>query len=235
MSAAPSQSTGACAVPVARGGTARETSINVSTTNGMFTAKIRRQDTASTRNPPASGPTTVAIPAHAVHEPMAAPRSSGANAVTITARALGVRSAPNPPCRARQATNTSMLGAIAQRSETMPNPATPMENTRRSPNTSPSEPPTRISDPSARRYAFETHCWPASPPPRSARIAGRATFTAVASRPATNEPMIAATSASCLLGISSIMTKLSSQPSAPPDALDACLLHIVLTSPPSMM
>jgi len=58
--------------------------------------------------------------------------------------------------------------------------------------------PTRISEPSVSRYAFETHCWPASPPPRSLRIAGSATLTAVASSPATNEPMIAATSASCL-------------------------------------
>ena len=44
-----------------------------------------------------------------------------------------------------------MLGAIAHSSETTPNPATPIENTRRSPNTSPSEPPTRISEPSDSR------------------------------------------------------------------------------------
>src|SRR3954452_16912598 len=59
-----------------------------------------------------------------------------------------------------------------------------------------SDPATRISEPSVSRYALETHCWPASPPPRSARIDGSATLTTVASRPATKEPMIAAASAS---------------------------------------
>ena len=93
----------------------------------------------------------MAIPAHAVHEPIAAPRSSRGNAATITASALGVSSAPNAPWSARHAIRTSMLGAIAHSSDTTPKPATPIENTRRSPNTSPSEPPTRISEPSASR------------------------------------------------------------------------------------
>ena len=141
---------------------------------------------------------TVAIPAHAVHEPIAAPRSSRGKAAMITASALGVSSAPNAPCSARPAIRTPMSGASAHNKEHSPNPATPMENTRRSPKMSPSEPPTRISEPSASRYALDTHCWPARPPPRSARIAGSATLTAVASSPATNEPMIAAMSASCL-------------------------------------
>src|SRR5438874_1067578 len=33
---------------------------------------------------------------------------------------------------------------------------------------SPSEPPIRISEPRASRYAFETHCCAGSPPPRAA-------------------------------------------------------------------
>ncbi len=56
-----------------------------------------------------------------------------------------------PPCTARHAINTSMLGATAHNNDITPKPATPIQNTRRSPNTSPSEPPTRIKDPSASR------------------------------------------------------------------------------------
>src|SRR3954447_321171 len=59
---------------------------------------------------------------------------------------------------------------------------------------SPSEPPTRISDASVNRYAFDTHCCAGSPPPRSRSIAGRATLTIVPSIVATPEPRIAATS-----------------------------------------
>ena len=54
------------------------------------------------------------MPDHAVHEPIAAPRSSGGKVATITASALGVSSAPNTPCSARPATSTSIVGASAQ-------------------------------------------------------------------------------------------------------------------------
>src|SRR6187431_1983379 len=57
---------------------------------------------------------------------------------------------------------------------------------------SPNDPATRISEPSVSRYAFETHCCPARPPPRSSRIAGSATFTTVESTDTTAVPMIAA-------------------------------------------
>src|SRR3954466_10699229 len=110
----------------------------------------------------------------------------------MTASALGVSIAPNRPCSARPATSTPIVGATAQTSDIAPKPATPSEKTRRSPNTSPSRPPTRISEPSTSRYALTTHCWPARPPPRSRSIAGSATLTTVASRNATNEPRIAA-------------------------------------------
>ena len=91
--------------------------------------------------PPTSGPITVAMPDHAVHEPIAAPRWAGGKAVTITASAAGESSAPNIPCSTRPATITSMLGAIAHTIEATPESETPIENTRRSPNTSPSDPP----------------------------------------------------------------------------------------------
>ena len=62
------------------------------------------------------------MPPHAVHEPIAAPRSSGGKVATITARALGVSSAPKTPCRARPATSTSIDGASAQITLTTPKP-----------------------------------------------------------------------------------------------------------------
>ena len=94
---------------------------------------------------------TVAIPDHAVHDPTAPPRWSGGNAATITASALGVSSAPKTPWATRPATSTSIDGASAQMSDVRPKPSTPRLKIRRSPKTSPSEPPTRISAASASR------------------------------------------------------------------------------------
>ena len=96
-------------------------------------AKIQRHEATSTSQPPTSGPTTNEIPDHAVHEPIAAPRSSGGKVATITASALGVSSAPNTPCSARPAISTSIVGASAHSTDTTPKPPTPIENTRRSP------------------------------------------------------------------------------------------------------
>src|SRR5215467_3300892 len=59
---------------------------------------------------------------------------------------------------------------------------------------SPSEPPTRMSDPSVSRYASTTHCCVASPPPRSAWIDGSATLTTEPSMKAIDEPRMLATS-----------------------------------------
>src|SRR5438067_13861237 len=101
----------------------------------MLIAKISRHDTTSTSHPPASGPITVAMPDHAVHDPIAPPRSARGNADTITASELGMSSAPNAPWSPRHTIRNPMLGAIAHSSETAPNLATPIENTRLSPNT----------------------------------------------------------------------------------------------------
>ena len=54
-------------------------------------------------------------------------------------------------------------GATAQSTEATPKLATPIVNTRSSPKMSPSEPPTRISDPSMSRYASTIHCWRREP------------------------------------------------------------------------
>ena len=70
---------------------------------------------------------TIAMPAHAVHEPIAAPRSSGGKVATITASALGVSSAPKTPCSARPATSTSIDGRQrADDADRRRSPPTPM-------------------------------------------------------------------------------------------------------------
>jgi hypothetical protein len=82
--------------------------------------------------------------------------------------------------------------------ESAPKPTIPIRKTRRGPKRSPSEPPTRRSEPSVSRYASTTHCCSASPPPRSRWIAGRATLTTVESTKTMTEPRMQATRTSRL-------------------------------------
>ncbi len=124
---------------------------SVSTSNGTLMAKIQRHEALSTICPPTSGPSTAPMPAQAVQAPIARARWSPGKVFTITASAAGVSSAPAAPCRARAATSTSMVGAAAHNTEVTPNPMTPAPNTRRSPKTSPSEPPIRSREPSVSR------------------------------------------------------------------------------------
>ena len=105
----------------------------------------------STSAPPASGPITVETPLHAVHVPIARPRSSSGNTAMIVASVLGTSSAPAAPCTIRAATSASAVGAIAHSKEVMPNRAVPSAKTRRRPSRSLSEPPIRIRDASVSR------------------------------------------------------------------------------------
>jgi hypothetical protein len=59
---------------------------------------------------------------------------------------------------------------------------------------SPSDPPSRINEPSVSKYAFVTHCWPARPPPRLRWIDGSAMLTTLLSRIAMLDPRVVATS-----------------------------------------
>ena len=59
--------------------------------------KTQRHDACVTSQPPTSGPITNAMPVHAVHVPIAAPRSSPLKVAVITASPAGVRSAPATP------------------------------------------------------------------------------------------------------------------------------------------
>src|ERR1700683_671797 len=73
------------------------------------------------------------------------------------------------------------------------NTHTPNRNIRRRPNVSPSEPPTRISEPSNSKYASTTHCKSVTVAPKLVCKAGSATFTTVLSMKAILEPSIVAT------------------------------------------
>jgi hypothetical protein len=94
------------------------------------------------------------------NERLNAPRVRGQvrNAATMIASELGVTSAPAAPCSARAATSRLIDGASAHASEKAPKAAIPVVNARRAPQTSPTEPPSRISEPSESRYALATHC-----------------------------------------------------------------------------
>ena len=102
-------------------------------TSGMLIAKIHRHESWSTMKPPARGPAIDAIPPHAVHEPIAAPRSFCENAATMIASDDGVTSAAAAPWNARATIRASIVGASAHATETTPKAATPIANTRRSP------------------------------------------------------------------------------------------------------
>ncbi len=84
-------------------------------------------------------------PPHAVHAPIAAPRSDSSNTATMIARADGTSIAPATPWSARATINRSTVGAAAHSTDPIPNPVTPATNTRRSPSRSVSEPARRIS------------------------------------------------------------------------------------------
>ncbi len=151
QSSAPVKSTrGLSAGRVARGITARINPTQT-TAKGRLIRKIQRHEATPSSTPPPSGPSAAATDPNAVQEPIAAPRSDSGKVATITASELGISSAPATPCRARKAIRKPIVGASAQSSEAAPKPPTPSAKTRRSPNRSPSEPPTRISEPSVSR------------------------------------------------------------------------------------
>ena len=94
---------------------------------------------------------TNAMPVQAVHDPIAAPRSSPLNVAVISARLDGTSNDPAAPCTARAAISVTSLGAIAHSADVAPNPARPTMNTLRRPSRSPSEPPTSSSAPNVSR------------------------------------------------------------------------------------
>src|SRR4051794_24497132 len=95
----PTKSTFARGACGARFGTAYATSSAVTSANGTLMKNTQRHDAFVTSQPPASGPITNATPVHAVHAPIAAPRSSPLKVDAITARPAGGGTAPARPPR----------------------------------------------------------------------------------------------------------------------------------------
>ncbi len=112
---------------------------------------MTRQLETSTSQPPKVGPMMNEMPVQDVHCPMALPRAVPVKVAVIMAREAGVRSAPAMPWMPRKTMSAGASGAIAQRTEAPAKLATPIAKTFDSPKMSPSEPPTRISDPSVSR------------------------------------------------------------------------------------
>ncbi len=129
----------------------RRDSITVTAAIGTLMRKMSRQLEMPMSQPPSSGPTTKEMPLHAVHWPIAAPRSGPENVDVITASDAGVRSAPAMPWTPRKTMSVVESGAAAQSTDATPKLATPSVNIRTSPKMSPSEPPTRMSEPSVSR------------------------------------------------------------------------------------
>ena len=82
-------------------GTATRASTRATITSGTLMMKIHRHEAESTIWPPMIGPARIPIPPHAVHVPIAPPRSSLGKTDTMMASAAGVSSAPETPCSAR--------------------------------------------------------------------------------------------------------------------------------------
>ena len=88
---------------------------------------MMRQLETPISQPPSSGPTTVEMPLHAVHVPIAAPRSVPENVEVISAREAGVKSAPAIPCKPRKTISVFTFGATRaeHRCEAEPGDAEP--------------------------------------------------------------------------------------------------------------
>ena len=108
-------------------GRARRVRAIVATASGRLMRNTQRHDAACTSTPPARGPITVAMPVHAVHEPIAAARSRSLKTATMIPIVLGTSTAPAMPCSARKPTSTPGSGAAAHISEVAPKAATPAD------------------------------------------------------------------------------------------------------------
>ena len=109
--------------PSARGAAAcaAATASRVAAAIGTLMRKMSRQLETPMSQPPSSGPMTKEMPLHAVHVPIAAPRSGPENVDVITASDAGVRSAPAMPWMPRKTMSVVAFGAAAQSTDATPN------------------------------------------------------------------------------------------------------------------
>ena len=107
---------------------------SVTASGTMLMPNTHRQLRASTSTPPSGGPTTNAVPVHAVHVPIARACAAPVNRALIIASELGTRKAAPTPCRHRAATSTHPFGATAHSTEATAKTASPARSTVSLPN-----------------------------------------------------------------------------------------------------
>src|SRR5665213_3484516 len=187
-SSAPGTSTRSGADSSRDSGTCRMARSSTASPMGRLMKKIHRQEATAISQPPMNGPVAEATPPRPVHAPMAWPRSSSRNDAWRMARLPGVSRAPPTPCNIRKAISVVEPGASAQAAEATVNQMTPMVKTRRRPNRSPSDPPTRRRAASVSVYPLTTHWSWAIEAWNSRPMVGSAIPTTVASTEAIPEP-----------------------------------------------
>jgi hypothetical protein len=92
--------------------------------------KIARQPTASTSQPPRSGPSAPATELAAAQVPTARPRASPSKAAPRIARLAGTSSAAPTPCSAHTASSQPNPGASAHAADAAAKTAMPARNMR---------------------------------------------------------------------------------------------------------
>lgn len=87
------------------------------------------------------GPAAIETPVAAPQIPTAVLSLSAGNVLRMIASVLGISRAPNTPCTVRSAMTPATLPIRPMPTDASAKPTTPMKNTRRRPNRSPSLPP----------------------------------------------------------------------------------------------
>ena len=115
--------------------------VNISRT---LSQKITRQPVTWVSAPPSSGPMLKPSIRNPVQAPIAAARRSGAALVSTAASVLGTANAAARPCRARPASSSVCVPAVAMMQDATPNSANPTIDASRAPNRSAAWPPSTM-------------------------------------------------------------------------------------------
>src|SRR6266571_6275937 len=146
--------------------------------------------------PPSTGPHAEATEPPIAHTATARARlTESGYACPISAIDDGMITAAAAPCTILAAISAPIAGASPHAADTRANSPTPAPNARRAPARSESAPADSSSAANSSVQPSTTHCSPVIPPPRSARIEGKATLTTTASSVTTKNPSTAAASA----------------------------------------
>ena len=107
--------------------------------------KIARQETASVRKPPSTGPIASASAETPAQVPIAIPRCLGGKALVTIDRVAGIIRAPPTPWTTRLTTSDIVSGASPAVAEEREKSVTPIRKVKRRPKMSPRRPPVASS------------------------------------------------------------------------------------------